>query len=1268
MNPLLRKGLRKQIDDSDLSALLGLDRAKENGDELWATWQRERQGTEGSLSLWKAIGKVYGPSFCFVIPHRMAGDLLTFVSPLLLQQLLQLIENGEMAERGGMIDAVLLTLCILFCKLTESILIQNYFHQCFRVGWRVRTATATMVYRKIFRLSTRGLHLFKTGQLVDLVSIDAVRLCVAAGYLHYAWSAPMMAIIAIILLYNLLGSSVFAGLFIMIVLLPINTYVIKKMQLLNNKLMEAKDRRTESMDEVLHAIRVIKLFAWEDSFMDKVQKLREKEMLLLRTEGVWAVASSFVWIGSPLLVSLASFAAFTWSGNELKPHIAFTALSLFNVLRMPLFAIPQAINFFIACKTAIGRIHPFLCADEVDPCYFEEELGASDEEEKHPTVVSIKGGEFSWCKSKRTLHEIDFEVKQGEFVMICGSVGSGKTSLLAAILGGMLKKEGTVRLKGSVGYSPQEAWIMNATLRDNVLFGKELKLDVYDSVLKACSLDKDIEMLPGGDATEIGEKGINLSGGQKARIALARACYSQADLYLLDDPLSAVDVHVGNHIMSQCIGGLLAGKTRILVTHQVQYAGFADRVVFLEKGRIIAAGRPEEVRAAHSSWFQVKRKSGEDVDAADAKGDAGEGATAVDSEAGDEKETPPSKGAETKNSQTIQAEKREEGALKRKIWKAYANAMGLKMLIFLTSSYLISQALQSASDFWLSIWSSAVIASEPPASRRSHGLWLLLGSEHSLLEVTGEGRMAADSAYYLMVYSLLSLIAIVGIGARALVVNFAVIRAANRLHSRMLRCIVHSPVRFFDTTPMGRILNRFGADQYAADKEMRESLGQLLQTMMKVLQVIVVVMLVTPTFAVIFLLVVLVYYRIQRVYRQSSRELKRLESVSKSPLLANLRESMGGIDTIRAFKMQATFEETSDRCNDAYTRAYANSNTANRWLGVRLEFLGNMSVFFAALLAVLQSAQDRTSAGLIGLSITYALEVTHALNWFIRGFSQLETNLVSVERIDEYSVLETEPIDEEGTPQPAWPSSGAVEFDNVEMRYRPELELSLRGVTFAIGGGEKLGVVGRTGAGKSSLAVAIFRICELSSGRILIDGVDTSTMSLRELRSKLAIIPQDPVLFSGSIRYNVDPFQEYSDGEVWEALRKVHLDEYVRHSEGSEGLELQVASGGSSLSVGQRQLLCLARALMRRSKVMVMDEATANVDLKTDEEIQEIIRENLQGSTVITVAHRLNTVMKSDKILVMSAGKVGEIGDPGELIANEDSLFSRLCKDTKLNK
>eukprot|EP00960_Hanusia_phi_P075463 768429-Hanusia_phi.AAC.15 len=1049
----------------------------------------------------------------------------------------------------------------------------------------------------------------------------------------------------------------------------------------------------------------------------QVQKLREKEMLLLRAEGVWAVASSFVWIGSPLLVSLASFAAFTWSGNELKPHIAFTALSLFNVLRMPLFAIPQvlplpcidlsvlvgclqcpspytscpqAINHFIACKTAIGRIYPFLCAHEIDPSYFEDDEAPGVEEEKHPIVVSIKGGDFSWCKSvaedsslqqledssknetqrvveKKVLHGIDLKVKQGELVLICGSVGSGKTSLLAAILGSMLKKEGTVRVKGSVGYSPQEAWIMNATLRDNVLFGKELRLDVYDEVLEACSLDKDVAMLPGGDATEIGEKGINLSGGQKARIALARACYSQADIYLLDDPLSAVDVHVGNHIMSQCIGGFLAGKTRILVTHQVQYAGFADRVIFLEKGKIIADGHPEEVRAAHSSWFQVKESTAQDADGGDAKQEEGEESKAEETNTIQQKE-PMSSDKDNKISKTIQAEKREEGALKRKIWKAYANAMGLKMLIFLTASYLISQALQSASDFWLSIWSSAVIASESAATRRSLSLSLLLGSEDTMLAEPDGGRRAADSTNYLLVYSLLSLIAILGIGARALVVNFAVIRAANRLHTSMLRCIVHSPVRFFDTTPMGRILNRFGADQYAADKEMRESLGQLLQTMMKVLQVIVVVMLVTPTFAVVFLLVVLIYYRIQRVYRQSSRELKRLESVSKSPLLANLRESMGGIDTIRAFKMQTTFEDTSDRCNDAYTRAYANSNTANRWLGVRLEFLGNMSVFFSALLAVLQSAQDRTSAGLIGLSITYALEVTHALNWFIRGFSQLETNLVSVERIEEYSVLETEAINEDDSPPPAWPSSGAVKFENVEMRYRPELELSLRGVTFAIDGGEKLGVVGRTGAGKSSLAVAIFRICELSSGRILIDGVDTSRIGLKALRSKLAIIPQDPVLFSGSIRYNVDPFGEHSDADVWEALRKVHLDEYVRLSEGSEGLEMQVASGGNSLSVGQRQLLCLARALMRRSKMMVMDEATANVDLKTDEEIQEIIRENLQGSTVITVAHRLNTVMKSDKILVMSAGKVGEIGCPEQLIANEDSLFSKLCKDTKLNK
>jgi len=867
------------------------------------------------------------------------------------------------------------------------------------------------------------------------------------------------------------------------------------------------------------------------------------------------------------------------------------------------------------------------------------------------------------------LRDIDIEIPAGQLCMVVGKVGSGKSSLLSAVLGELKKDRGDVSMSGKVVYAAQQPWIKNATLKDNILFGAELDEERYQEVLETCALLPDLEVLPAGDQTEIGEKGINLSGGQKARISLARAVYGGADVYLLDDPLSAVDVHVSKHLFEKCIKGYLHGKTVILVTHQIQYLPGADLVMNIEGSQVAAFGDYQSVVKEHPHLVDTSHgKSGENGGGSLSRSNSRENLASSDGEKSDKE--PVGKGAAEPKKAAPAAKKnasilsnqgkitgkegRKAGSVDRQVWIDYCKSMGMHIAMIIVGAYVASQMAQVLSDWWLAHWSSQYTLREQQVA------------EAEKLVVAGNAPEVVpevDVGFYLRVYFLLVVLACVSVTMRSGLVAVGVIQAARKMHDGMLNCVMRAPARFFDTTPMGRVLNRFTTDQYTLDNDLRQTVSMVLMCVIRVIQVSLFIIYVTPAFIPVVIPLGYVYFKVQEFYRNSSRELKRLESIAKSPIFSHFSETLNGLSTIRAFNTQQQFFDASRALNDSFSRAYFNNNASNRWLAIRLEFIGNMAVGCAALFAVLQS-ESPADAGLIGLSITYALEVTGTLNWSIRTFTQLETYMIASERIKEYSTMETEApaVIESNRPPKSWPSAGKLSFDDVKLRYREELEPALKGISFATEAGEKIGIVGRTGAGKTTLAVALFRITEIFAGTIRLDGIDLSKIGLDDVRKNIAIIPQDPVLFAGTIRSNLDPFSDYRDSELEASLEKVHMVDFVRAQK--DGLAHEVKEGGANLSVGQRQLLCMARALLRRAKVIVMDEATASVDLETDALIQSTIREQFKDSTVLTIAHRLATVMACDRVMVLGEGRVLEMGDPNALSADSSSVFHEMTSSS----
>uniref|UniRef100_A0A672I8F6 ATP-binding cassette, sub-family C (CFTR/MRP), member 2 n=1 Tax=Salarias fasciatus TaxID=181472 RepID=A0A672I8F6_SALFA len=1179
---------------------------------------------------------------------KLVQDALSFVSPQILKLMIAFTEDKTSYAWVGYMYAILL----LLVAVLQSLCLQQYFQRCFVLGMQVRTAIMAAVYKKALVVSNDTRKESTVGETVNLISADAQRFNDVTNFIHLLWSCPLQIIISIAFLWIELGPSVLAGLAVMVLMVPINGLIIENMKF--------KDDRLKVMNEMLNGIKILKLYAWEPSFQAQAEGIREKELKVMKKFSYLSSVSTFFFTCAPALVSLASFAVFVSVSpdNVLTPEKAFTSISLFNILRFPLAMLPMLIASIVQTTVSKKRLEKFLSGEDI-------EAGAVQHDSSFKTAVSVCDGTFAWERdAEPLLKNVSLEIKPGQLVAVVGAVGSGKSSLISALLGEMHKSDSSrASVQGSIAYVPQQAWIQNATLKDNVLFGSPNDERRFKEVIKACALEPDLELLPGGALTEIGEKGINLSGGQKQRVSLARAAYSQADIYLLDDPLSAVDAHVGKHLFENVIGpkGILQNKTRILVTHGVSFLPHVDEIVVLVDGVVSEVGSYSSLRASGGAFSEFLDTYAKDQNMEDLELLPDSENTDLDTPLEDvvsstlKRENSIRRSQRRKNSSVkktekaddltkgqklIEKEAMETGRVKFSVFLQYMRAMGWGYTTMAFVVYFIQNIAFVGQNLWLSEWTNdaVVYVNETyPSSLRD-------------LRVGVFGALGLAQGLFVFLGTLI-------------LVN-ANIAASRILHERLLKNMMRVPMIFFDTTPIGRVVNRFAKDIFTIDEAIPNSLRSWILCLLGVLGTLFVICLATPFFTIVLVPLAIIYYFVQRFYVATSRQLRRLDSVSRSPIYSHFGETVSGLTVIRAYNHQERFLKHNEITIDENVKSVYPWIVSNRWLAIRLEFLGNLVVFFSCLFAVI--SRDSIDSGIVGLSISYALNVTQTLNWLVRMTSELETNIVAVERVSEYIEIENEAEWVTDTRPPKdWPEAGRLQFENYKVRYRPGLDLVLHGITCDIGSAEKIGIVGRTGAGKSSLTNCLFRIIEAAEGRILIDGIDIAKLGLHDLRSNLTIIPQDPVLFCGTLRMNLDPFDKFSDEDVWKVLELSHLKDFAAGLK--EGLQHEVSEGGENLSVGQRQLLCLARALLRKSRILILDEATAAVDLETDNLIQNTIRKEFSSCTVLTIAHRLHSIMDSSRVMVLDAGRIVEFDTPQNLLSNKGHFYA-MAKDAGITQ
>ncbi|XP_058723910.1 ABC transporter C family member 2-like [Vicia villosa] len=1231
MNPIMKLGYERPLTEKDIWKLDTWERTEELNSKFQKCWAKESEKPKPWLL--KALNASLGGRFWWGGIFKIGNDLSQFTGPLILNQLLQSMQNGDPAGMGY-IYAFAIFVGVVFGVLSEA----QYFQNVMRVGYRLRSTLVAAVFRKSLRLTHEARKQFASGKITNLMTTDAESLQQICQSLHTLWSAPFRITIAMVLLYNELGAASLIGAMLLVLMFPLQTVIISRMQKLSKEGLQRTDKRISLMNEILAAMDTVKCYAWESSFQSKVTNVRDDELSWFRKASLLGACNSFILNSIPVFVTVISFGVFTLLGGDLTPARAFTSLSLFAVLRFPLFMLPNIITQVVNANVSLKRLEELLLAEE-------RILLPNPPLEPGLPAISIKNGNFSWdAKVERpTLSNINLDIPVGSLVAVVGSTGEGKTSLISAMLGELPPiADSTVVMRGTVAYVPQVSWIFNATVRDNILFGSAFDPIRYERAINVTELQHDLELLSGGDLTEIGERGVNISGGQKQRVSMARAVYSNSDVLVFDDPLSALDAHVARQVFDKCIKGELRGKTRVLVTNQLHFLSQVDRIILVHEGTVKEEGTYEELSSQGFLFQKLMENAGKMEEYEEEKVDIGD----TDQKSSSK---PVVNGAVSDNSKSeskpkagksilIKKEERETGVVSLNVLIRYKNALGgAWVVLVLFGCYFSTEALRVSSSTWLSHWTD-----QSTVEGYNPGFYNLIYAALSFAQVL----VTLTNSYWLIISSLY---------------------AARRLHEAMLHSILRAPMVFFHTNPLGRVINRFAKDLGDIDRNVAPFVSMFLGQISQLLSTFILIGIVSTMSLWAIMPLLVLFYGAYLYYQSTAREVKRLDSVSRSPVYAQFGEALNGLSTIRAYKAYDRMADINGRSMDNNIRFTLVNISGNRWLAIRLETLGGLMIWFTATFAVMQNGRadnQQEFASTMGLLLSYALNITSLLTGVLRLASLAENSLNSVERVGTYIDLPSEApsVIDHNRPPPGWPSSGSIKFEEAVLRYRPELPPVLHGLSFNISPSDKVGIVGRTGAGKSSMLNALFRIVELEKGRILIDDYDIAKFGLADLRKVLGIIPQSPVLFSGTVRFNLDPFTEHNDADLWEALERAHLKDVIRRN--SLGLDAEVSEAGENFSVGQRQLLSLARALLRRSKILVLDEATAAVDVRTDALIQKTIREEFKSCTMLVIAHRLNTIIDCDRILLLDGGKVLEYDTPEELLANEGSAFSKMVQST----
>ncbi|KAL8468613.1 hypothetical protein ACS0TY_031708 [Phlomoides rotata] len=1233
MTPLMQQGYRKPITEKDVWKLDSWDLSETLSKKFQSSWEEEAKRSKPWLL--RALNRSLGSRFWYGGFFKIGNDLSQLAGPVLLNHLLKSLEGGDPAW-VGYIYALSIFVSVSLGVLCEA----QYFQNVMRVGFRLRSTLVAAIFRKSLRLTHEGRKLFPSGKITNMMTTDANALQQICQQLHGLWSSPFRITMAMVLLYQQLGVASLFGSLMLALMFPLQTFIISRMRRLTKEGLLRTDRRVGLMNEILAAMDTVKYYAWEKSFKSKIQVMRDDELSWFRKAQILSAWNTFILNSMPVLVTVISFGLFTLFGGDLTPSRAFTSLSLFSVLRQPLNMLPNLITQVVNANVSLQRLEELLLSEE-------RTLLPNPPLEPRLPAISIKGGNFSW-DSKATrpaLSNIDIDIPVGSLVAIVGGTGEGKTSLVSAMLGELPPLgDASVVIRGSVAYVPQISWIFNATVRENILFGSTFEPARYWKAVDVTALRHDLELLLGRDLTEIGERGVNISGGQKQRVSMARAVYSDSDVYIFDDPLSALDANVARQVFNNCIKEALGGKTRVLVTNQLHFLPQVDRIILVSEGLVKEEGTFEELSKNGVLFKKLMENAGkmeehihENGDGMDLSHESSELSSSADLHDVPRDSISSSKKKEGR-SVLIKKEERETGIVSWKVLMRYKNALGgLWVVMILFSCYTLTETLRVSSSTWLSVWTK---------------------------QSTSENYLPG---FYILVYALLSIGQVLVTLTNSFWLINSSLYAAKGLHDSMLCSILRAPMVFFHTNPIGRVINRFAKDLGDIDRTVANLLNMFLSQLWQLLSTFVLIGIVSTVSLWAIMPLLILFYTTYLYYQSTSREVKRLDSITRSPVYAQFGEALNGLSSIRAYKAYDRMANINGMSMDNNVRFTLANISSNRWLTIRLETLGGIMIWLTATFAVMQNerAENQVAfASTMGLLLSYSLNITNLLSNVFRQASRAENSLNSVERVGTYVDLPSEAPDvvEGNRPPPGWPDAGSVKFEDVYLRYRPGLPPVLRGLSFTIHPYRKVGIVGRTGAGKSSMINALFRIVELERGRISIDGYDVAKFGLTDLRKVLSIIPQSPVLFSGTVRFNLDPFGEHNDVDLWEALERAHLKDVIRRS--SLGLEAEVLEGGENFSVGQRQLLSLARALLRRSKILVLDEATAAVDVRTDALIQKTIREEFKSCTMLTIAHRLNTIIDSDQILVLDSGQVVEYDTPEKLLANEAGVFSKMVQST----
>ncbi|VDB90127.1 unnamed protein product [Peniophora sp. CBMAI 1063] len=1274
-----------------------------NREKREAHW---RETSKQSPSLALALSDAVSWWFWSAGILKLMADLAQNFSPLVVRTIITFATDSYVAHAfgtsvPGVGKGVGFALLLIALQIIMTLCSNHFMYRAASTGVLLRGGLISAIYNRSLRFTTRSRSKLPTGKLTNLISTDVSRIDTVCLYFHMSWAAIVQLAICIGLLVHNLGPSALAGLgFFIFASLP-QGIVVQQLLSTRRKVVVWTDKRARLLQELFSGIKLVKLFAWEGSFLGRVQDIRSHEMGYIRSLVIIRSSLLAMVFSLPTLASIISFITYSASGHELNAAVIFSSLTLFQLLQTPLIFLPIAMSTIVDASNALERISQVFTAElineslNIDPSLSDAirvdkasftwdaatpsstDSHATDEKEKVAKESETKGTRKKGKKGKKdesdstepeppveasndevifNLDDIDFTVARGKLVAVVGAVGSGKSSLLQALIGEMRRTAGSVTFGGSIAYCSQVPWIQNATIRDNICFGRPFVADRYWKAVKDSCLESDLDVLPSGDRTEVGEKGIQLSGGQKQRINICRAIYSDADIMIFDDPLSALDAHVGETVFNRVLADASSGKTRLLVTHALHFLRRADYVYAIVDGHIAERGTYSELMDARGTFARHIDEFVSDAQQTEAEKADGVETTPAEAAAKAKRE------AAVKGDAVMQEEERETGAVSWRVYREYIMAgYGWASVPFVMAFLVLEQGAIVVTSYWLVWW-------QDQAFQKPNGFYMGI---YAALGVT-----QALCAFM--------------VGVAFAVISYV---ASKQLHNAAMQRAIHAPLSWFESTPLGRILNRFSKDIDTMDNGLVDALRTFFTGLMGIVGSVVIISISLPWFLIAVAVIVVLYVFVTIFYRASAREVKRLEAVLRSSVYAHFSESISGIGTIRAYGEENRFCAENSKRMDVENRAYWMTVTNQRWLALWLDCMGVVLTTVVVFLII--GTRFTISPARTGLVLSYVVSLQATLAYLITLLSEVENNMNSVERVVHYARnIEQEPAHElpERTPAAPWPSVGALEIKDIVFKYRPELPAVLKGISLSVHPGEKIGFVGRTGAGKTSLLTTLFRLVELTSGSITIDGVDISTLGLSDLRKNIAIIPQESTLFQGTLRTNLDPFDNHDDARLWDALRRSYLVDSVltttednakketvldaEKGDESQAEDAKVAGSvktparftldstiddeGANISIGQRSLVSLARALVKESKVLVLDEATASVDYETDRKIQETIAREFNDRTILCIAHRLRTIIAYDRICVLEQGEIAELDTPANLFA-VGGIFRGMC-------